>query len=486
MKSARSSKSKHHPKSKAHSVKGMIRPASAMPVVHPHAAGIDVGATEHFVCVPEDSVVPGQSPVRSFSAFTGDLDKLVEWLQECKVKTVAMESTGVYWIALCQKLEAAGLEVVLANARHLRQVPGRKTDVKDCQWLQRLHSYGMLNGSFRPADQFCRFRTLMRHRENLVDGCGQQVQHMQKALNYMNVHLHHAVSDLNGQTGLRILDAILAGQRDPEVLVALRDDRIKRSTPEEMKAALQGDWREEHLFVLRQARQHYAFLEEQISQCDKEIEQVLAQIIVEPVAASAEDAPANPPASSEPKARKKKHRTRKTGHGLKKDLSSELQRICGVDLTQVIGLNVLSVMIILSEIGVDMSRWRSAKAFSSWLGLNPGNKISGGKVLSSRTPHVVNRVSILLRTLATAVGRSDTWLGVFHRRMKARLGPAGANTATARKLACLIYHLLKYKEGYIDVDVLIYSEKIQRQRLGRLRKTAEELGYQLLPLQQAA
>ena len=483
---SRSRKASGHSKTKAHSAKGMVQAASAMPVVHPHAAGVDVGATEHFVCVPEDAVAPGQSPVRSYSAFTDDLDKLVEWLQQCKVRTVAMESTGVYWIPLCQKLEAAGLEVVLANARHLRQVPGRKTDVKDCQWLQRLHSYGMLCGSFRPSDQFCRLRTLMRHRENLVEGCGQQVQHMQKALNYMNLHLHHAVSDLNGQTGLRILDAILAGERDPKVLVALRDERIKRSTPEEMEAALQGDWREEHLFVLKQAREAYRFLEDQIAQCDQQIEHVLAQIIVEPANAPVEDPPANPEACSEPKARKKKQRTRKTGHGLKKDLTSELQRICGVDLTQVIGLNVLSVMIILSEIGVDMSRWRNAKAFSSWLGLNPGNKISGGKVLSSRTPHVVNRVSILLRTLATAVGRSDTWLGVFHRRMKARLGPAGANTATARKLACLIYHLLRYKEQYIDVDTLIYAEKIQRQRLGRLRKTAEELGYQLLPLQQAA
>src|ERR1051325_8153816 len=181
--------------------------------------------------------------------------------------------------------------------------------------------------------------------------------------------------------------------------------------------------------------------------------------------------------------RKKKQRgPRKTGHGLKRELRAELQRICGVDLTQVIGLNVLSVLIIISEIGVNMSRWRSAKAFCSWLGLNPGNKISGGRVLSSRTPHVVNRVSLRRRPLATAGGRSETWLGIFHRRMKARLGPAGANTATARKLACLIYHLLKYKEGCIDVDVLIRSENIQRQRLGRLRKTADHLGHQLTPL----
>src|ERR1051325_163567 len=367
MKSRESSKPKHHPKSKAHSVKGMIQPASAMPVVHPHAAGIDVGATEHFVCVPEDAVVPGQSPVRSFSAFTGDLDKLVEWLQECKVKTVAMESTGVYWIPLCQKLEAAGIEVVLANARHLRQVPGRKTDVKDCQWLQRLHSYGMLQGSFRPAEEYCRLRSLMRHRENLVDGCVQQVQYMQKALDQMNVRLHQVVSDLNGETGLRILDAILAGERDPKKLTSLRDERIKRSTPSEMEAALQGDWREEQLFILQQARETYRFLEAQLARCDGQIEKVLQQIVAVGARGPSLVLPPNPTAAPTP--RKKKQRgPRKTGHGLKRDLRAELQRICGVDLTQVIGLNVLSVLIIISEIGVNMSRWRSAKAFCSWLG----------------------------------------------------------------------------------------------------------------------
>lgn len=260
--------------------KGPIRPATSLPVVHPHAAGIDVGASELYVCVPEDAVSPGESPVRRFGVFTGELDKLVEWLQSCGVKTVAMESTGVYWIPPYQKLEAGGLEVVLANARHLRQVPGRKTDVKDCQWLQRLHSYGMLQGSFRPAEEYCRLRSLMRHRENLVDGCVQQVQYMQKALNLMNVRLHQVVSDLNGETGLRILDAILAGERDPKKLTSLRDERIKRSTPPEMEAALQGDWREEQLFILQQARETYRFVETQLARCDAQIEKVLQQIVV--------------------------------------------------------------------------------------------------------------------------------------------------------------------------------------------------------------
>jgi transposase len=232
-----------------------------MPVINPHAAGIDIGATEHYVCVPADAVAATDNPVRRFGTFTRDLDQLVEWLQHCGVKTVAMESTGVYWIALYEKLEAAEIKPVLVNARHLRQVPGRKTDIKDCQWLQQLHSYGMLNGSFRPENNFCCLRTLLRQRSNLVEQKAQQVQHMQRALQQMNILLHQVVSDLDGETGFRIVDAILTGQRDPEELVQLRDYRIKRSTVEEMKAALQGQWREELLLVLQQAREAYRFFE---------------------------------------------------------------------------------------------------------------------------------------------------------------------------------------------------------------------------------
>ena len=456
-----------------------LRPSGKMPVIHQHAAGIDVGATSHWVCVPEDAVANEESPVREFGAFTQDLDELVEWLLQCGVKTVAMESTSVYWIALFQKLETAGLEVFLVNARHVRHVPGRKSDCLDCQWLQRLHSYGLLNGSFRPSDDICRLRTLMRHRDNLAKSAGAEVQHMQQALNQMNIHLHHAVSDLNGETGLRILDAILAGERDPKKLVELRDAQCSKTTPEELAAALEGDWREEHLFVLRQSLQNYRHLLGQMETCDAELEMTLAKVVVNPASVPEQEPPANPPAAEKSK-KKKKFRVLKSTTGLKRDLSAELARICGVDLTRVIGLNVLGVLILISEIGVDMSRWRSAKAFCSWLGLCPGNKISGGKILSSRTVHVVNRVSILLRTVAPAVGRSDTWLGIFHRRMRARLGPAAANTATARKLACMVYHLLKYKEEYIDVDCLIYQEKIRKCRIAKLSRQAEELGFEIV------
>ena len=369
---------------------------------------------------------------------------------------------------------------MLVNARHVRHVPGRKTDCKDCQWLQRLHSYGLLNGSFRPSDDICCLRSMMRHRDNLTKACGQAVQHMQQALNYMNVHLHHAVSDLNGETGLRILEAILRGEHDPKELVKLRDPQITRSTVAEMEAALCGDWREEHLFVLRQSLENYRHLHRQLAVCDRELEKVLAKVVVNPTTVVEAERPKNPPAAERKAKRQKRFKKLKAGTGLKRDVSAELTRICGVDLTQIIGLNVLGILIVISEIGVDMSRWRNAKAFCSWLGLCPGNKISGGKVLSSHTVHVVNRVAILLRTVAPAVGRSDTWLGIFHRRMRARLGPAAANTATARKLACLIYHLLKYKEEYIDVDALIYQEKIRKSRIARLCKQAEELGFEVI------
>lgn len=458
-----------------------IRPGKRIPVIHPHAAGMDVGATSHTVCVPEDAVPAGQSPVREFGAFNRDLDELVEWLRRCGVTTVAMESTGKYWIAPYQKLEAAGIEPVLTNAHYLKHVPGRKSDMLDCQWHQQLHSYGLLTDSFRPSEDIRRVRTLMRHRANLVIQCGQAVQHMQSAFDDMNIHLHHVISDLDGETGLRIVDAILAGQRDPEQLVKLRDERVRKSTPAEMVEALRGDWQDEHLFVLRQARELYQWMHTQIDQCDAQLEKALAQVQSNPVVVLQEQRPPNPQGKVPTKA-KRKH----AGNAPKQDFTEELTRICGVDLTKVVGLSVLSVLMVIAEIGVDVRHWRNAKAFCSWLGLCPGSKISGGKRLSSRTRRVNNRVSILLRNLALSIGRTDTWLGTYHRRMKARLGPAGANTATAHKVATIIYHLLKYKEEYIDVDRLVYEEKFRRCRLGRLRKQAEELGFQLVETQKAA
>ena len=470
-----------------------IRPAASLPILQPHAAGIDLGNAEHYVCVPSDSVAEGQSPVRSFGVFNPQLDEMVEWLKRCGVKTVALESTGVMWIPVYQKLEAAGLEVVLVNTKGLKHVPGRKSDVLDCQWLQQLHSYGLLAGSFRPADIICRLRTFLRHRENLVESMGRETQHMQKAMQEMGLHLHVVLSDVCGQTGLRIIDAILAGQRDPKQLVALRDWRVKRSTPAQMEAALQGNWRQELLFVLGQSRRIYQLLQAEVSSLDNQIIALLqtvppAPAVAEPASASAQAAPANhqtPASAVTKKSPGKRKRLSFSGHPLPVDIRPQLHQIMGVDLTLIPGLNDIGVLIILSEIGTDLRRWRDSGAFSAWLGLAPGSKISGGRVLSSKTPHVVNRVAVLLRLAALTVGRTDSCLGSFYRRINQKHGPAKAMTATARKLAELIYHLMVNREEFVSMDTKKYEERVTKQKIIRLSREAKKLGFDLVPLETA-
>jgi len=404
---------------------------------------------------------------------------MVEWLKACGVDTVAMESTGVYWVVPFQKLEGAGVQVVLVNAQTLKHVPGRKTDVQDCQWIQQLHSYGLLRASFRPDDAICRLRTLVRHRANLVSSGAEHILHMQKALTQMNLQLHHVVSHLTGETGLRMLRAMLQGERDPKKLVELRDPQITRSTKSEMMKALKGDWRPELLFVLEQSLRAWEFYQAQMKACDAQIEEQLKQVPSATPPPSAAKAKSGPDLLADPQARPKAKQSRKRNDP-ERDLRPELARICGTDLTAAHGLRLLTVLTIVSETGVDMSKWRSAKAFTSWLGLNPNNKISGGRVLSSRTRKVVNRVSTALRMGAVGVAETNTWLGSFHRRMRARLGPAGANTATARKIATVIYHLLKTKEPFIDRDVVRYEARVYRHKLSRLKKQAKVLGYELV------
>lgn len=460
-------------------------PTSAkLEVVHPHAAGIDIGATEHYVCVPAQSVVQGNPNVRVFAAFTEQLDELIKWLKACGVTTVAMESTGVYWIALHQKIETAGLEVLLVDARRVRHVPGRKTDLQDCQWIQQLHAFGLLNGAFRPEDGICQIRSYMRHRGNLIHTAAEQIQHMQKALQQMNILLHHVVSDLDGDTGLRIVDAILAGERNPEELVKLRDPRIKRSTVEEMKAALRGDWRPEHLFVLQQALAAYRFCQGQIKECDVALEALLKELVAALPAAPSAGVPTPAAKEEETKGAKKKTRKRRhQGNAPKTDLLPHLNALCGVDLTQTLGVNVLGALVLVSEIGVDMSRWPNEKAFGAWLGLCPNHKISGGRILSNQSRHVVNRAATLLRMIALAVGKTDTVLGHFYRRIRGRAGAPKAITATARKLACLIYHLLKHKEPYVEPDLAAYQQRFEKNRLVHLSRNAKALGFQLVPIQ---
>jgi len=475
-----------------------IRPAQHLPAIHAHACGIDLGSREHFVCVPADAVPEGQSPVRSFGVFNPQLDQLVEWLKQCGVTTVALESTGVLWIPLFQKLEAAGMEAVLVNTKKLKHVPGRKSDVLDCQWLQQLHSYGLLSGSFRPQDAICQMRTYMRQRDSLVKRAAEDTQHMQKVLAEMGVHLYVVLGDITGVTGLAIIDAILSGQRDPEELVKLRDYRIRRSTVEQMKDALRGDWREEHLFVLRQHRESYQHVQDQIRQLDLRLYGLLEQMALETEKKNLEPSVAGPvptvevpgapngvvssdgSASSPPKRPVKRKAKAKGGNTPTLNFTPQLKSIYGTDLTQVPGLNVLGALILLSEIGTDMSRWRGPDAFVSWLGLCPGVKISGGKKLGNKTPEVVNRVSTLLRLAALVVGRTDTCLGSFYRRLQAKRGSPKAITATARKLAELIYMLIKEGKQFKEPNRDQYEAKVIRYRLARLKKQAEQLGFELV------
>jgi transposase len=446
-----------------------------------HAGGIDVGSAENYLCVPENSVPAGERHVRKFGVFSQEQDAAVEWLKASGVTTVAMEATGIYWISLYDKIEAAGLEVVLVDPHSVKHVPGRKSDVLDCQWLQQLHTYGLLRGAFRPDSAVRNLRSLCRQRADIVISGGAYLQQAQKALVQMNVQLPLVVSDINGETGLRIIDAILQGERDPEQLVKLRDERCKKSSVPEMAAALKGHYTPELLFVLGQTMEGWRFCQKQLEACDQQIITALAVLPTAKPRSPQLDIPPKPGPVDEAAAQKASKPKRARGNNQATvDFREALRRVCGVDLMRVCGLNTLSVLMLIGEIGADMRFWRSEKAFCSWLGLCPGTKISGGRVLSRRTRHVVNRAATILRLAAMAAGRTETWIGRFYRRKQAHLGAPKAITATARKLACVIYHMLKYQEEYLPLDVALYDEQVQEQRLKRLRNEAKNLGYDLI------
>jgi transposase len=464
-----------------------IEPAAlnGLEQINLRAAGIDVGASENYVALPEHLLKAGESVVRVFGVFNEQLDRTVQCLKDYGITTVAMEATGIYWVALCDKIEAAGIEVVLVEPGSVKQVPGRKSDVEDCQWLQKLHTYGLLRGSFRPEEPIRRLRTLTRHRVELVQAGVACQQHMEKALVPMNLQLHLVVSDVVGQTGQRIMEAILEGQRDPEALVKLRDPACRKSTVGEMKAALKGHYTEEGLFVLRQSLDGWKFFQKQLAECDEQIVGLIEQIPTARPVTLPVPPKAVPVATQEqgPNAKKKLKRINGGTNALAVDvdkLSQQLQRICGVNLVAICGLNLLSAVMLVAEIGVDMSRWRNAKAFSSWLGLCPALKISGGRVLNRRTRKVVNRASVILRVAVLAIGRTDTWLGRFYRRKKAHLGAPKAITATARKLACVVYHVLKYHDEYMPLNVAIYERKAAEARKYRLLREAKALGLEVI------
>ena len=430
--------------------------------VNLNAAGIDVGATSHFVAVSADRAEP---PVQEFAAFTADLYRLADWLAQCGVETVVMESTGVYWIPLFGVLEERGFQVMLVDPRRIKNVSGRKTDVVDCQWLQQLHTYGLLSGAFRPDAEIRRLRSYLRQRAMLVQYASHHIQHMQKALTQMNVKLQHVISNITGKTGMDIIEAIVRGERNPRKLARLRDPRT-RADEKTIAKSLRGHWREEHIFELTQALELYRVYQDKIAECDREIEAQLERF--------------DDRSDGEPPAPNGKKRNQKNAPGF--DVQSHLYRMTGVDLTRIDGVDGFTALKVVSEVGTDMTKWPSAKRFASWLGLSPNNRITGGRVISSKTKPSANRAAAALRLAANALHRSGSALGAFLRRKKAHLGAPKAITATAHKLARLIYSMLRFGQDYVDAGAEYYERQYQQRALRAAKRRAAQLGYQLVPL----
>jgi transposase len=435
--------------------------SGGLPVIHQRAAGIDVGSRFHVVAVGAELC---EQPVQTFQAFTNDLRRMADWLVGMGITTVAMESTGVYWVPVYEMLESREIEVILANAREARSVPGRKSDVSDAQWLQRLHACGLLRASFRPGRDIAALRTYLRLRERHLDYAAAHIQHMHKALTFMNLQLHHVVADVTGVTGMKIIRAIVGGQRDPQVLAQMRDVRCKASE-ETVRAALVGNYQPEHVFALAQALALYDFYQARVDECDERIQEVLAMLVAQKA----------PPSAPLPKAR---HRTAQP-NAISFDVRPILYQLAGVDVTQIHGLGPYVALRLIAECGTDLSRWRSAKHFTSWLALSPGSKISGGRVLSAHTRKTSNRVVAHLRLAAVTVGRTDTALGAFYRRLSARVGKAKAVTATARKIAVLFYNAMRFGMDYQDPGAAHYEQKYRERVIKQLHRRAAQFGFTL-------
>jgi len=435
----------------------------ALEIVHPDAAGIDVGGSEHWVAVSPDR---DPEPVRRFGCFTADLREMGRWLMEKGVRSVAMQSTGVYWMPVLEILEQQGLEVYLVNAQHTKNVPGRKSDVQECQWLLKLHAFGLLNNSFQPTDEIRIARTLWRQRGNLVAEAGSTIQRMQKVLTEMNVQLSNVLSDLSGMSGMKIIGAILEGERNPWELAALVEPEVK-ATPEDIAKSLEGNWREELLFVLRQQVELYRIYQEKITDCDLQLRRHLESL------GSKRDLKTQP-IGPRPKGKKSSRNAPSF------DLRSELYRITGVDWAQVNGIDVLTAQTVIAEAGADLSAFPSEKRFASWLGLCPTNEQSGGRILNRRTRKVVNRATVAFRNAALTLLRSQSYLGAQYRRLRTRLGAPKAITAMARKLACLFYRLIKHGQQYVDKGTEYYEARYREQQIRSLAKRAQKLGLQLV------
>ena len=442
-----------------------IKSTNGLPVIHQRAAGIDIGSRFHVVAVPTDLA---DEPVRTFQAFTADIQQMAVWLLAIGIETVVMESTGVYWVPVFEVLESAGIDVIVANARETRSVPGRKSDINDAQWLQRLHACGLLRASFRPGRDIAALRAYLRHRERLLDYTAAHIQHMQKALTFMNLQLHHVVQDITGVTGMKIIRAIVRGERNPDVLAEFRDVRCKAST-EIIRGALVGNFQPEHVFALSQSLALYDFYQARIDECDDQIEQALAVLNA--------DKPL--PDQPIPKAR---HRT-KQPNAVNFDVRSALYQLVGTDLTQIHGIGPFLALRLIAECGTDLSKWRSAKHFTSWLTLSPGCKISGGKVLSAHSRKTTNRLTAHLRLAAVTVGKTNTALGAFYRRLAARIGKAKAVTATARKIAILFYNTMRFGMNYRDPGADHYEQKYRERVIKQLHRRAAEFGLELHPVE---
>src|ERR1044071_2483364 len=444
-----------------------IRLTNSLPTIHLNAAAVDIGSEEHWVAVPADR---DPRPVRRLTAFTDDLYALAGWLSAGGVDTVAMGATGVYWLPLYDILEQRGFDVHLVNSKHVQNVTGRKTDILDCQWLQQLHTFGLLSGAFRPDQEFLVLRSYVRHRKMLIEYASAHVQHIQKALTQMNLVLHNVVSDVVGVTGMAILRDIVAGVRDPEALAAHRDPRCKASKAT-IARSLCGSWRDEHLFALRQALELYDTYQKKIDDCDTAITRQLDQIKKK---ADRADIPPE------------RTKYRAFNNAPRSNYREVLFEVAGADLSQIAGIQPYTVLMFLAETGTDMTPWTSTKRFASWLGLCPGTKISGGKRLDSRTKKRKSRAASILLIAAATLRNSDSALAAFFRRKAAQFGAPKAITATAHKLARIIYALLSTGKPYSDLGADAYELQFRDRTIKRLNRKAQLLGYKLVALPETA
>jgi len=433
-------------------------------VVHPNAAGIDIGNEVHYVAVPPNR---SSEAVRRFGCTTAELRAMADWLKQCGIQTVAMQSTGVYWIAVFDILEEAGLEVYLVNARETKNLPGRKSDVQESQWLMKLHTYGLLRNSFRPPQEIRTLRTYWRQRSDLVRAAGRHIQRMQKALTQMNIQLANVLSDISGKSGQAIIKAILQGERDGGELATLCDRRVQASQ-EEVAGSLEGNWQDDLLFVLQQEQDGYEFCQKQMADCDRHLEQCLQQRADRSQSASL------------PVEKRKERRKKKKGNHPQFDLRTALFRMAGTDLTLIDSVDVMTAMTILSEAGWDMSKWKTEDHFVSWLRLCPDNRISGDKIIGKGRLPTNNRVTIALKMAASTLRTSQTYLGAQFRRLRTKLGSPVAIKAMAAKLARLIYRMLRFGMQYVDQGAEFYEAQHRKLQISHLKRKASQLGFQII------